>query len=662
MSRYKTLKQNPIYLLLCSFSFLTLVSLDLSNGFYAGELVSTTIIPHQIDTELKYRREHDPIIASRLQLFVRGPATFKSLNAKSPAELLQDGSIAWHDLANPTAIPEGALSVWNINGKSSAFSLGNSVTLEATDMATSTVVLNAPSRWISSVTFLRNDHSPSSQPNRIVIYVENDTDVKLKVSQLKLWLPKNGAEYQILWPQAEIAVDQVIPASDKGFIDITASDLPLTYAAIELKTNEGSLWTHLRIKREHFDISGGWVFDSREKWREATVTDPSSGQTYNRFLDLLSSMHINTAQYENVGGYSDNSQLYQRTPLKRFSRLWPTDSWEAEPNLATVHAVEFLGEPQYGGGRPVPPQEVYEAFLPYRKTKLHTSVTHSEERIWRLYAGLSDYPHFDAYRVVAPAADNWRLYDRWKGEKISWGAPLETIGNLCRSQRELNRPLPCAAWSQGPHDGWGGGFSLTKRRVRRSPNPAELRSQAMHALASRITSLYWFNLSKPSLEKFPDTWEPIRRIGREIRMLEDLYLEGDAYRFQKLTKENGEPNWELSSIITPQAMLLFAIDTDYKIDPEKQEFVFGPPRPSVFEFATPSWLSAKLELKRLDADGLHPITWKQLDGKIEITDTAAADRIYLLTSNTKLFDTVEANRLKAIEAEEAFSKTALAPK
>jgi len=653
------LYQNRISLALWSCLLPTFFGIDFCNRSVAGELVSTTIIPHQIDTELKYRREHDPVLASRMQFFVRGPASFKSLNTKSPAELLQEGSIAWHDLANPPPIPEGALSVWNINGKSSAFSLGNSVTLEATDMATSTVALNAPSRWISSVTFLRNDKSPANQPNRIVIYVENRTELSLNVTHVKLWLPKSGAEYQILWPQAEIAVDKTIPASDKGFVELTTADLPLTYAAIEIKTNEGSLWTHLRIKREHFDISGGWVFDSRQKWREATVTDPSSGQTYNRFLDLLSSMHINTAQYENAGGYSDNSQLYQRNPLKRFSRLWPTDSWEAEPNLATVHAVEFLGEPQYGGGRPVPPQEVYDAFLPYRKTKLHTSVTHSEERIWRLYAGLSDYPHFDAYRVVAPAADNWRLYDRWNGEKISWGAPLETIGNLCRSQRELNRPLPCAAWSQGPHDGWGGGFSLTKRRARRSPNPAELRSQAMHALASRITSLYWFNLSKPSLEKFPDTWEAMRRIGREIRMLEDLYLEGDAYRFRKLTKENGEPNWELSSILSPQGMLLFAIDTDYKIDPEKQEFVFGPPRPATFEFAIPPGLSSNIEVKRVDADGLHNTSWKQLDGKIEISENATADCIYILTNKPTVLEAIETKRLKAIETEDLFAKTAL---
>lgn len=110
--------------------------------------------------------------------------------------------------------------------------------------------------------------------------------------------------------------------------------------------------------------------------------------------------------------------------------------------------------------------------------------------------------------------------------------------------RELSRPTPCAYWSQGPHDGWGGGL-FGGGRSRRSPTPDELRSQAMHALSSRITSLYWFNLSLKSLLKFPDTWEPIARIGREIRMLEPFLLAGDAYDFERRTNADGTPDWDL---------------------------------------------------------------------------------------------------------------------
>lgn len=628
----------------------------------AAELAGLNVIPHQIDRELKYRREHEPVLACRFQLFVKGPTAFKSINSKSAAQLLEQADISWHDLSNAPNIPEGALSVWNFNGKSSAFAVGKPLSLELADKAPIAVPLNQPEVWISAVNFLRDDDQKNSHPNEVIIHIDNASAAATQISAVNIWLPKAGSEYQILWPHKTIDLTQIIPSHEKSFLRFSTGDLPLTYTAIEVVTSQGSLWSHLRIKREQFDISGGWVFDSKGKWKDATETDPTTGESYNRFLDLLTSLHINTAHYEYSGGYSDNPQLTQRNPLKRFAKLWPTESWETSEQLPTIHAVEFLGEPQYGGGRPVPPQEVFDALLPYRSTKLPTSVTHSEERIWRYYAGLSDYPHFDAYRVVAPAADNWRLYDRWQGQSITWGAPLETIGNLCRSQRELNRPMPCAAWSQGPHDGWGGGFSLTKRRARRSPNADELRAQAMHALASRITSLYWFNLSKSSLEKFPDTWEPMRRIGREIRMLEDFYLSGDAYSFQKTRKSDGSPDWELSSIHSPHGMLLFALDTDYRIDSEKQEFVFNPPRPVKFQFAIPQWLKSNVQLKRVDADGIHEVDWSLQEGSIEINDNATADRIYILTQDEKILQSVEAKRQAALAIEQTYLRTALTPK
>lgn len=47
---------------------------------------------------------------------------------------------------------------------------------------------------------------------------------------------------------------------------------------------------------------------------------------------------------------------------------------------------------------------------------------------------------------------------------------------------------------------------------------SEERIWRYYALAHRITSLYWFNLSLKSLLKFPDLIEPITRIGREINV------------------------------------------------------------------------------------------------------------------------------------------------
>ena len=129
----------------------------------------------------------------------------------------------------------------------------------------------------------------------------------------------------------------------------------------------------------------------------------------------------------------------------------------------------------------------------------------------------------------------------------------------------------------------------------------------MHALSTRITSLYWFNLSLKSLRKYPDTWEPITRIGREIRMLEPFYLAGDAYRFERRTRTDGSPDWDLASIAAPDAAVLFALDTAYAPDPQEHVFQFGEPREVSFSFDLPPWLRQPRDLFRVDADGLHEV-------------------------------------------------------
>lgn len=626
-----------------------------------GELVGVSIVPHRIDTELKYRKPHDTNLAARVQLFVQGPAAAGAFGDRFPADLLATGDWAWHDLNAALPIPAGALGVWSFNGKSSRWGAGNRFALSAEGLAAVDVSIDEPTRWKSAVTCLRDD-GPSTlasltQPNRIMVYIANASNQPLRLRSLQLYLPRDKANWQLLWPEPVHPVDVLIPAGEKGFAEIATGDLPLTYAAIQIATDGDPLWAHFRIKREQFDISGGWVFDSKGKWREANVRDPASGAIVrNRFLDQLSSMHINTAHYEVADGYSDEPALLARNPLKRFGRLWPTEPWEAEHELKMVHGVEFLGEPQYGGGKPVPPQEIFDALLPYRASKLATTLTNSEERIWRYYAGLSDYPHFDAYRIVAPAADAWQQYDRWGGEKIAWAAPLETIGNLCRSHRELNRPAACAVWSQGPHAGWQAGWRTGKVRQRRSPNPDELRAQALHALASRITSLYWFNLSSESLEKYPDTCDAMRRIGREIRILDEFYLKGDAYRFERKRDALGQPDWELSSIVAPHGAVLFALDTAYQIDHDKLEFVFGPPRETTHGFELPDWLRQPADVFRIDADGVHPVAWKMDQNRVVITDQASRDRIYVVALEKSCRDDLEQRRLAALERERSFDE------
>ncbi len=384
-----------------------------------ASFLGVTVTPHRIEESMRYRRPRDPSLAARVQLFVFGPALPKTFDGKTPAQLLENDQWAWHDMAEAVKPPAGALTVWSFNGKSDRWGVGQEFQVQAEGMDSSTVTIKDPSCWISSVTFLSSDGGV--QPDTLVLHVANSSKETLRLSGVRFWLPKDGSSWRILWPQAIRSVDSSVAPSERGYIRLSVDKLPLTYAAIELQTHQGSLWSHLRIKRESFDISGGWV-------HEHLSQEP--------YLNLLQHLHVNTGQIDRVAGYTDRPELYERYPIKLFNRLWPLEQWDTDAWLPKIHAVEFIGEPQYGGGKPMSPQEVFDKLYPYRVSRLPTSVTLSEERTWRWYAGLSDFPHYDAYRVVAPAADAWREYDRWGGERIRWGL---------RSRRLAYSAVRCAS-------------------------------------------------------------------------------------------------------------------------------------------------------------------------------------------------------------------------
>jgi hypothetical protein len=516
------------------------------------------------------------------------------------------------------------------------------------------IAVKRPCLWLSAVTFLGSEGNIC--PDQMILYVRNETGQAFQIVDCRLFLPQKRQTWRWLHKRPWFGA-RVRPFSDEGLIGpgelggarIVTGPLEPGYAAVQVKLRskdreQKSVWAYLRIRKETFDISGGWVNSSTPK---------GDTLTYEPFLKTLRRMHINTGHIGDIGGYTDKTEpdgLYTRYPLKYFNRLQPIEKYDTDAMLPRIHAVEFLGEPQYRYGRNDKlPQQVREAFLPYAGSRLATTLTLSESQNWHLYAGLPDYPHYDAYRVTAPSPDTWSLYDRWGGQKIRWGSPLETIGEMTRSLRETSRPAPIAYWSQGAHGGWDryGG------RMRTSPTPDELRMQAYHALSSRITSLYWFNLSLKSLVKFRDLIDEITRVGREIRMLERFYLEGAAYRYKQIRRE-GKPDWDLASIAAPDGALLFALDLDYKADPVEKVFRFGPPRPASFEFELPEYLREAGEVFRIDADGIHEIQHQSIDYGVRIEGRVSKVAVYVAAANPSLREQLESRRRELLRFEESF--------
>lgn len=635
------------------------------------EVQGVHVVPHIQSTEMKYRHEPDFSLGARVELFIRNassntitiPASTPiQLRGQTPEQLLQDDQWAWHDLPSAwgeqtLSLPPGALTVWSWNGKREPWGVNTKADLsialpDSQQPNQLQVAIEAPTVWLSAVTFLGVDGQ--LQPDCCLFHVVNQTGGPLQLDAFRLWLPESNQSFRTLhagpWltdKMQRFPASGQIPAGDRGGARVPTGSLPLTYAAIEVRLVDSagkpiSVWAHQRIKREVFDISGGWVHSSTNDGKLSVHSES--------FHKTLRRVYVNTAHLADIPGYTDQTQadgLYTRFPLKYFGGLKPIEHYDSDALLPRIHAVETLGEPQYGGGKPVPPQQCWHELSSYAPTRLPTSVTHSEERIWRFYAGISDYPHYDAYRVTAPSPDAWSKYDRWDGQRIRWGAPLESIGEMSRSLRELNRPRPTAYWSQGPHHDWKG-----YGRKRSSPTPDELRLQAYHALASRITSLYWFNLSLRSLVTFPDLIEPMTRIGREIKMLEDYYLEGDATSHQRLLRDDGKPDWDLDVVAGPRGAVLFALDLAYEPDPEQRVFQFGAPRGCVFRFPLPGYVGKPVEVFQIDADGISQVDYETLGNTVQIRDQASRVAIYVAAATAGQSQRLEAVRQSLVTLED----------
>jgi len=227
---------------------------------FAAEIAGTSVVPHGIVESMRYRSPRDPDLAARVQVFVKGPAGPARFDGRTPAELLATGEWAWHDFGTAVRGQEGALTVWSFNGRTARWGTGQSFDLAAEGLGKVTIPVIAPQHWISAATFLSSDES--LQPDTIVLHVANESAEELKATSLRFWLPKAGTEWQVLWPQNPVTVSMTVPPGEKGFIRLRVPKLPLTFTALELGTTAGPLWAHLRIKRETFDISGGWVNDS----------------------------------------------------------------------------------------------------------------------------------------------------------------------------------------------------------------------------------------------------------------------------------------------------------------------------------------------------------------------------------------------------------------
>ena len=150
--------------------------------------------------------------------------------------------------------------------------------------------------------------------------------------------------------------------------------------------------------------------------------------------------------------------------------------------------------------------------------------------------------------------------------------------------------------------------------------------------------------------KFPDLIDPIARVGREIRLIDDLILEGDAFEFRRELK-NGKPDWELASIFGPHGGLLFVLDTGYRADLDRREFVFERNRPGEFHFKVPGYFQRPADVFRIDASGVHDCDYSAVDRTLAVRDEVSVVGIYVVASDLDVREGMRGRHAELLEKE-----------
>lgn len=292
-----------------------------------------------------------------------------------------------------------------------------------------------------------------------------------------------------------------------------------------------------------------------------------------------------------------------------------------------------------------------EAFMElkrYASARYPVLVTLNEDKGFRYYAGIADWPQFDAYRVNAGSADEWLFYNRWGFcRRMLWGAPLEGIGEITRTLNYMERPAPIAAWSQHAHDGW---FGKHNKRKHANPTSDEVLIQVYETLANGAKGLSYFSLMSWSMLMSRNTIDLSTRIGREIRMLEELYLAGDAYWHQRIGTTR-KPSLDLSAVITPEHAMLFAIDLEYKRNTKEKVFEYTAIRQVSVSFELPAYLRNPKYVFRVDADGVHDVKWKATSTGVTVDDNLNKVAVYLATSDEKCRENIIARHASLLKKE-----------
>ncbi len=553
-----------------------------------------------------------------------------------------------------THIPAGAVDCYSFNITDGSL-IYNGVSLEITaNGKNGSMTLYADYQYVSIDRIQwSSSYNDKCYPDTFEYYLNNRSSQEAMVNYIKIY---DGTEayYLHYWNESktENITDGLInvKANDVGFGKCKLSS-PVIFREhlLEFNITNGDRTYSLIYKFKpfiyDFDISVGWAGDDVEK---------------ESYIKAISSMHFNTVigAYES-SYYHRDEDFRKQYPIKIFGYVESapvSDKMTVENGVITfydiddIHAALPFGEPQLSDSEGKhQPMRVYNKLLMYRNSPYATNITLTHEPAFYRFAGLSDFCHYDAYRVVAPFSDSWFKYTSYAPHKkyaIYWGAPLETTGDYMRSLAAMNRPNPVAAWTQGANT-WDTFPRFTKQvEYMDSPNPYELRVQAYLNVANGAASLYWFNIDGEDLLYYRETCLEMRDVNREFSVIGDYLVKQIPYWYER------EDNVDLNVNIGSDYAVLFATDLNYKISDGQYKYISADEERTM-NFEIPDYLADYTELVKITKDGVVRCDSTYSDNTVTVKNKVDMTAVYVLGYDG-LYEKLSDN-YKAVTEQETFN-------
>lgn len=658
------------------------------------EIMAVTVTPHVHISQDFYKAydTFDEQDGALVQVILKNTGTnplnmellFNGTHPSDPKLIQSSGEPKYNNssnIGNPSSIPEwtwcempgqkaypgksyilgaGKTDVFTYNSYRSKWGAGYSFMMNVSDIANhveDSVLISCDLNSVSfeSVSFLAQD--TAIYPDSIVVHLKNNSDSDCKIESLKLYGPatdlKTDSTNGLLMLKQVADLNTFneggfLGSKDwSGFTALTGK-LPLARGLVEvvltIQGESSSIWAPVMLKRDYFDIGSGWLDAVPDNGMDFIKDVPLKCES---FLKTLQRMHITAIHNNNVYNFipGNVSTKYQfRHILNEFASIYNNPQiYNIDDYIRKTAHIACLGEPNWDktGMESFNITRRYMLSNTFPKDEWHrpTGIDNSMPQRFRYYAGITDLPDFDNYRITAPSDDRWRSYSqRWGGVEIRWGAPLETIGDITRVLHAVSKPKPIAAWSQNVHYNWWGDFNSLRRP---SPTPDEIYFQAYEALSNGVKSLYWYSLEASSILLFRDAINTTTKIGREIKLLEPLYLSGVPYYHERKNLEGNKfkPDADVNVIAAPESALIYILDLTYYPNTDKgiNQFRFRGKKSVVnYRVPLPSYLKDVKVIKRIDAEGVYDVQWTKTDSGITILqDSIDKVGIYLATKNEK---------------------------